>query len=143
MAVSVRERARVPRAGSRMLAYGRSTETFLPPLVRHVFVCENERKPDDPRGCCAAKGAAEVRSRLKQLVHDAGLRGTVRVNSAGCLDQCAHGVTVVVYPEAVWYGHVTVDDCDELFREHVIGGRPVTRLRLRHMLPDAEQAGPG
>lgn len=103
-----------------------------------MFVCENRREPGNPKGCCAAKDAAQVRSRLKKLAFDAGLRGKVRINSAGCLDQCAHGVTVVVYPEAVWYGGVTVDDVDELFREHVLAGRPVERLRLRHMLPDAD-----
>lgn len=108
----------------------------MPPLLRHVFVCENRREPGNPKGCCAAKGAVEVRDRLKQLVFDAGLRGRVRINSAGCLDQCAHGVTVVVYPEAVWYGGVTVEDVDELFREHVLAGRSVARLRLAHMLPD-------
>ena len=105
----------------------------MPPYERHVFVCENRRAPDDPKGCCAAKGAAEVRDRLKQLAHDAGLKGRVRVNSAGCLGQCAHGVTIVVYPEAVWYGGVRLDDVDELMREHVMAGRPVERLRLRHM----------
>ena len=92
-----------------------------------MFVCENRRDPDNPKGCCAANG----RDRLKQLAHEAGLKGRVRVNSAGCLGQCAHGVTVVVYPEAVWYGGVTLDDVDELFREHVVGGRPVARLLLR------------
>lgn len=103
------------------------------PLLRHVFVCENVRDPANPKGCCSAKGAAEVRSRLKQLAHGAGLKGKVRINSAGCLDQCEHGVTVVIYPEAIWYGHVTLDDVDELFHEHVLHGRPVERLRLAHM----------
>jgi len=93
----------------------------------------NEREAADPRGCCSAKEAAAVRSRLKKLTHDAKLRGRVRINTAGCLDQCAHGVTIVVYPEAVWYGGVTVDDVDELFHEHVLGGRPVERLRIEHM----------
>jgi len=60
------------------------------------------------------------------------------VNSAGCLDQCAHGVTIVVYPEAVWYGHVTLDDVDELFHEHILHGRPVERLRLAHMRESCE-----
>ncbi len=80
-----------------------------------------------------------MRSRLKQLVHDAKLRGRVRINSAGCLDQCAHGVTIVVYPEAIWYGRVTLDDVDELFREHIIAGRPVERLRLPHMRQEARR----
>jgi len=100
------------------------------PLKRHVFVCVNERPPDNPKGCCEAKGAEAVRERLKFLAHEAGLKGSVRVNAAGCLDQCSRGVTVVVYPEGVWYGGVTLDDVDELFREHVLEGRPVERLRI-------------
>jgi len=102
----------------------------MPPLERHVFICENLRDADDPRGCCAAKGAEEVRSRLRQLTKVAGLKGRVRINTAGCLDQCEHGVTIVVYPEGTWYGGVTLDDVDEIFRSHVLGGTPVERLRL-------------
>ena len=105
----------------------------MPVLQRHVFVCVNERAPDNPKSCCSARNAAAVRSRLKELTFNAGLRGKVRINTAGCLDQCAHGVTIVVYPEGVWYGHVTPDDVDELFHEHVQNGRPVERLRLSHM----------
>ncbi len=100
------------------------------PLERHVFVCENRRDPADPRGCCASKGSHEIRSRLKELAHRAGLKGRVRINEAGCLDQCARGVTVVVYPEAVWYGAVTLQDVEEIFQSHVLEGRPVERLRI-------------
>ena len=107
----------------------------MPPYERHVFVCENRRPDDDPRGCCAAKGSAEIRGRLKVLAKNAGLRGRVRINGSGCLDQCEHGVTIVVYPEAVWYGHVTLADVDEIFQSHVLGGKPVERLRLPHMRP--------
>ena len=39
--------------------------------------------------------------------------GKVRVNKAGCLDRCAGGPVVVVYPEAVWYTYVDKDDIDE------------------------------
>jgi (2Fe-2S) ferredoxin len=116
----------LPAAGREALGYN----PRMPPLERHLFVCLNQRDPGNPKGCCAQKGSAEVRSRLKELAHRAGLKGRVRINEAGCLDRCEHGVTVVVYPEAVWYGHVTVDDVDELFDEHVLHGRPVQRLRL-------------
>ncbi len=111
---------------------------------RHVFVCENRRDPDNPKGCCSLKDGTEVRSRLKRLAFEAGLRGRVRINMAGCLDQCEHGVAVVVYPEAVWYGGVTVADCDELFHEHVLNGRPVERLRIdsmRRIDPTSETEG--
>lgn len=105
----------------------------MPPYEKHVFVCENERDPNDPRGCCRARGGDDVRARLKEAAHAAGLKGKVRINSAGCLDQCAHGVAVVVYPEATWYGAVAVDDVEEIVREHLVGGRPVERLRMSPM----------
>ena len=100
-----------------------------PDLERHVFVCINERSVDDPRGACTARGAKAVLDRLKGAAYDRGLKGRVRVNKAGCLDQCAAGCSIVVYPEGVWYGRVTVDDCEEIVESHLIGGRPVERLR--------------
>jgi (2Fe-2S) ferredoxin len=37
---------------------------------------------------------------------------------------------VVVYPEAVWYGNVTLADVDEIVQSHILGGRLVERLRI-------------
>ncbi len=102
----------------------------MPPFVRHIFVCTNERPAGHSRGCCVAKGSPAIRDALKAAVKKAGLGSDVRVNAAGCLDQCEHGVTVVVYPDAVWYGFVTLDDVDEIVSAHIVGGRPVNRLRL-------------
>ena len=55
----------------------------------------------------------------------------MRANAAGCLDQCALGVTVVVFPEQVWYGGVTVDDVGEIVEAHLFGDVPVERLRMK------------
>lgn len=104
----------------------------MPSYQRHVFVCLNERAPEHPRGCCKAKGSEAVQQALKREVSARGLAEVVRANKAGCLDQCEHGVTVVVYPEQVWYGGVTVDDVAEIVDRHIIGGQFVTRL----MIPD-------
>ena len=104
---------------------------------RHLFICTNERAPDDPRGSCSAKGSLEVAAALKEKAHACGLKRIVRVNKAGCLDQCARGVTVVVYPDAVWYGGVTLADVDEIVEKHLQGGEPVRRLQI----PDRELTG--
>lgn len=109
----------------------------MPTYRRHLFVCLNERAPGHPRGCCKAKGAEAVHAQLKREVTAQGLRDVVRANKAGCLDQCEHGVTVVVYPEQVWYGGVTPEDASEIVTRHIIGGEYVTRL----MIPDQPHLG--
>jgi (2Fe-2S) ferredoxin len=102
-----------------------------PHFERHVFVCVNRRPPGDPKGCCAEKGADDVRDAFKRELHERGLKGRIRANAAGCLDQCARGVTVVVYPEQVWYGGVTKEDVLEIVEQHLVGGVPVERLRMK------------
>lgn len=100
------------------------------PYRRHIFVCTNRRSDDHPKGSCAAKGSEEVRALFKEELEKLGLKGQVRANAAGCLDQCAFGVSVVVYPEGVWYSRVTPDDVREIVDQHIVGGRPVERLRM-------------
>ncbi len=97
----------------------------------HVFVCENRRPADDPRGCCAAKGSEAIRAALKAEIARRGLKRQVRANAAGCLDACADGPSIVVYPEGVWYGHVRVEDVPEIVERHLVNGEPVERLRIR------------
>ena len=109
----------------------------MPSFARHVFVCINERAADNPRGCCKAKGGVDVRDRLKVELKKRGLTKTIRANNAGCLDQCEYGVTVVVYPEQVWYGGVTEADIAEIVDEHLVHGRVVERL----LLPDQPHLG--
>ncbi|MES1171832.1 MAG: (2Fe-2S) ferredoxin domain-containing protein [Bacteroidota bacterium] len=102
-----------------------------PHLEKHVFVCTNRREAGDPKGCCADKGGDEVRDAFKRILHERGMKGRIRANAAGCLDQCARGVAVVVYPEQVWYGGVTAADVPEIIERHLEGGVPVERLRLK------------
>lgn len=99
-----------------------------PPFQSHVFVCTNRRPEGNPKGCCASKGAEEVRAAFKAELDKRGVKGRMRANAAGCLDTCSFGVSVVVYPEGTWYGGVKVEDVPEIVEEHLMNGRPVERL---------------
>lgn len=101
-----------------------------PSYERHVFVCVNERAESHPKGCCKHKGAVSVREAFKKRLGSLGIKELVRANNAGCLDQCEHGVTVVVYPEQVWYGGVTPEDVPEIVDRHIVGGQFVERLMI-------------
>src|SRR5918996_2071589 len=115
----------------------------MPPFKHHVFVCTNRRPDDHPKGSCAQKGSEEIRERFKRALANRGLAKEIRANVAGCLDQCEHGCSVVVYPEGVWYGHVTVDDVEEIVEEHLVNGRIVERLLMPFMRAGREPGSEG
>jgi (2Fe-2S) ferredoxin len=102
-----------------------------PHFERHVFICVNRREPGNPKGSCAEKGSEAVRDEFKRQLHERGIKGRIRANAAGCLDQCPRGAAVVIYPEQVWYGGVTVGDVSEIVERHIFGGVPVERLRMK------------
>jgi (2Fe-2S) ferredoxin len=97
---------------------------------KHVFFCTNER--EDGSQSCNQCGATEARAYVKQRCKELGLSGAgkIRVNSAGCLDRCASGPVVVVYPEGTLYTYVDHEDLDEIIDSHLVNGTVVERLRL-------------
>jgi len=100
------------------------TSELTTPFERHVFVCTSGEY------CPMLDGnSVEIHKAFKEQAAKAGLKGRVRINKSGCLDQCGHGPTVVVYPEGVWYSHLTLEDVPEIVEEHLKGGHPVERLR--------------
>ncbi len=96
---------------------------------KHVFVCTNTRPPDDPRGCCSAKGSVSLRNYMKKRAEQLGLLD-VRINVAGCLDRCELGPSVVIYPEGTWYTARTEADVDEILQRHVARDERIERLRM-------------
>ncbi len=95
----------------------------------HVFVCTSGKE-------CPGQGAERVHEVLKDGVRAAGLKRLVRVNHAGCMNQCGHGPMVVVYPGDVWYARVDVVGAERILREHLIGGTPVDAYR--HVAPPGD-----
>jgi (2Fe-2S) ferredoxin len=100
------------------------------PFDRHVFVCTNQRPADHPRGCCNPDASDALHKAFKRVLAERGWSRRIRANKSGCLDQCEHGPTVVVYPDAIWYGRVTEADVAEIVERHLGEGQPVARLRL-------------
>lgn len=96
----------------------------------HVFCCTNVRPEGHPRGSCARKNAVDLRNYMKDKAKEMGLKG-VRINTAGCLDRCELGPTMVVYPDGIWYRYTSQADVDEILTTHVQGGGRVTRLMLK------------
>jgi (2Fe-2S) ferredoxin len=102
----------------------------MPAFTSHIFVCCNQRKKGHARGSCDPNGSEELRDAFKKEIKRRGLGPLVRANEAGCLDQCELGPTVVIYPQAIWYGNVRVADVPRIIEETVVGGRVIEALRI-------------
>ena len=102
----------------------------MPKFKHHIFVCTNSRAADHPRGSCDPQQTGELHRSFKAKLSKRGIKDLVRANKAGCLDQCEHGPTVVVYPEAVWYSVKSEEDVDEIIESHIVNGHPVERLQI-------------
>lgn len=93
------------------------------PYDRQLFVCTYG-------AWCKLDGSDAVRAAIKAKVKEAGA-SDVRVTKSGCLGQCGNGPMAVLWPDNVWYHRLAAQDVDEIVRDHLVGGRPVERLRYR------------
>ena len=98
---------------------------------KHLFFCINERDPHKSKGSCARSGSGELLDYAKMRSHEMGLKGIIRINKAGCLDACAYGPTMVVYPDDIWYAPRTKEDVEKILIEHVQHNKIVEDLTIQ------------
>lgn len=97
---------------------------------KHIFICTNQR--DNGKQCCAdyqAKALLDYAKTQIKILQQNG-KGKIRINNAGCMDRCAEGPVLVIYPDNIWYRYQTQADIDEIIAEHVLNNRTVQRLVL-------------
>ncbi len=86
----------------------------------HVLVCGGTG--------CVTSGCKEVQSELEMQIKKSGLEDEINVIVTGCVGTCDLGPIIMVYPEAVFYQKVQIEDVSEIVEEHLLKGRPVERL---------------
>lgn len=86
-----------------------------PEFRAHLFICTNDRGPDGKRASCGRAGSQNLRDQVKAACRDKGFpKGSVRINSSGCLDQCERGIAAVLYPQGEWMLDLKEGDADQL-----------------------------
>lgn len=102
----------------------------MPAFTHQIFVCGNAREPSHKRGSCDPSGGQELKDAFKKELKQAGLGSLCRANHAGCLDQCEHGPTVVIYPQGIWYGSVGLADVPRIVARTVVHGEILEDLLI-------------
>ncbi len=99
----------------------------MPPVYRyHLFFCIHERH--DGREYCQQHDAQALYVYTKQRIKELGIK-QVRVNHTGCLNRCALGPMLVIYPEGIWYQYQSKEDIDDIITQHLQQGKIVERLQ--------------
>ncbi len=86
----------------------------------HVMVCGGTG--------CTSSGSDKIARAFEDEIRATGLQNEVCVVRTGCFGLCALGPIVVIYPEGSFYSMVKEENVKEIVDEHLLKGRPVTRL---------------
>lgn len=116
------------------MAGSRPERPIMERYTRHVLVCTGGF-------CSSSRDGRALYSRLAALLQREDLLfGPTRVkrSEAPCLGVCDGGPIVAVYPEGIWYHHVTPELLERIVLEHLKDGR-VVREAVFHDVRDDER----
>ncbi len=82
------------------------------PYIRQIFMCINNRQGVSPS--CGYSGSEEFVNELKKVAKERNLKGKLRVAKSGCMDLCAFGPNLMIWPDGIWYMKVTKEDIPEI-----------------------------
>lgn len=77
---------------------------------------------------CTSSDSMKILEKFHEEVKKNNLEEEIEIVRTGCFGLCELGPVVIVYPEGAFYSRVQVSDVEEIVSEHLIKGRPVTRL---------------
>ena len=63
---------------------------------------------------CGFSGSEEIVEELRKVTKERNLKGKIRVVRSGCLDVCAFGPNMMIWPEGLWYMKVSKDDVPQI-----------------------------
>ena len=86
----------------------------------HVLICGGTG--------CTSSGSLALKEALEKELEAKGLTEEVKIVITGCFGLCALGPVMIVYPDGTFYSMVKPEDIPEIVDEHLLKGRPVTRL---------------
>lgn len=77
---------------------------------------------------CISSGCKAVISSFQEELRKKKLDEEIKIVETGCHGFCEKGPLVIIYPEGVMYCRVETKDVQEIVSEHLMKGRPVSRL---------------
>ncbi len=96
----------------------------------HVMICGGT-------GCTSSNSNA-VADAFTEAIAKQNLKDEVNIVRTGCFGLCALGPIVIIHPDGTFYSMVEPTDVGEIVSEHLLKGRPVTRLLYDETVKEKE-----
>jgi (2Fe-2S) ferredoxin len=93
----------------------------------YIFICGHTR---DEKKACGSEKTDEIVHHLHELIkqNKPHFQVKVKAHKTGCLGYCSIGPNLVIFPENIWYHFENINDINEIFEQHIMQGKKVTRL---------------
>ncbi|HOK67638.1 MAG TPA: NAD(P)H-dependent oxidoreductase subunit E, partial [Anaerohalosphaeraceae bacterium] len=80
---------------------------------------------------CLKNHAREFRQLFEEELRRHQIQQNVQIHLSGCLGMCTKGPILIVNPGYIMYGNLRPEDAAEIVQEHLVNGRPVSRLIIQ------------
>jgi len=81
---------------------------------------------------CMSSHSKDIKKSFEKTLTAMGLKEEVNIVLTGCFGLCERGPVVILYPDEIFYAHVSVNDVEEICEEHILKGRIVKRLLVKN-----------
>lgn len=81
-----------------------------------LFVCQNDRGENHPKGSCFRKGSGALLAHIKAQCKQ-NPEWNMRATSSGCLGRCNEGPVCVIFPNNIWQNIETMEEADTWISE--------------------------
>lgn len=103
----------------------------MEPYARHVLVCTGQYCAPSGRGRWLYRLLGHLLAKYDLLFGP----NRVKRGETPCLGVCQGGPIVVVYPDGIWYHHVTPELLVRIVGEHLLEGRAVEEAVFHRLTP--------
>ncbi len=87
---------------------------------KHLMICSGT--------ACQASRSLLVRDAIRKEIEKEGLSQRCKLVETGNDAFATMAPAMVIYPEGIYYVHLTPNDAEDIISQHLIGGKPVERL---------------
>ena len=95
---------------------------------KHLLLCATPTKQKCFKGQEGQKSWECLKKILKSLEKESIAKNVLIMRSkADCLRVCKNGPILLIWPDGIWYEKVSPEKISEIFKSHIINGRPIEK----------------